>query len=220
MIEIVSVNMVESMAKIMVGVTVVSIVSVSEVRLFVKAVLDVVAVISEASVLSVSVVTLVSEVVAKAMVSKEERVRLSLLSKLLDILKFSTISGLILMWAHWSVSFWENTLVGVAIVVVFSTSVVPLVGGFDMVGSGVEVVGWVSSVVGICVAELMMRGSVVWGGMDIVVRIMSPEVLVVWCSAMMSIGEPVETTVVWGSVSVSEESVAGFFSGGSGCDNC
>ena len=74
MIEIVSVNMVESMAKIMVGVTVVSIVSVSEVRLFVKAVLDVVAVISEASVLSVRVVALVSEVVAKAVVSKEERV--------------------------------------------------------------------------------------------------------------------------------------------------
>ena len=106
-----SVNMVESMAKIMVSVTVVSIVSVSEVRLFVEAVLDVVAVISEASVLSVRVVALVSEVVAKAVVSKEERVRLCLLSKLLDILKFSTISGLILMWAHWSVSFWENTLV-------------------------------------------------------------------------------------------------------------
>ena len=74
MIEIVSVNMIESMAKIMVGVTVVSIVAVSEVRLFVKAMLDVVAIISEASVLSVCVVTLVSEVVAKAVVSKEERV--------------------------------------------------------------------------------------------------------------------------------------------------
>ena len=66
--------MVESMAKIMVGVTVVSIVAVSEVRLFIEAVLDVVAVISEARVLSVRVVALVSEVVAKAVVSKEERV--------------------------------------------------------------------------------------------------------------------------------------------------
>ena len=74
MIEIVSVNMVESMAKIMMGVTVVSIVAVSEVRLLVEAVLDVVAIIPEASVLSVRVVTLVSEVVAKAVVSKEERV--------------------------------------------------------------------------------------------------------------------------------------------------
>ena len=74
MIEIVSVNMVESMAKIMVGVTVVSIVSVSEVRLFVEAVLDVVAVISEASVLAVHVMALVSEVVAEAVVSEEQRV--------------------------------------------------------------------------------------------------------------------------------------------------
>lgn len=74
MIEIVSVNMVESMAKIVMGVAMVSIVAVSEVWLFVEAVLDVVAVISEAGVLTVHVMALVSEVVAEAVVSEEQRV--------------------------------------------------------------------------------------------------------------------------------------------------
>ena len=60
-------------------------------------------------------------------------------------------------------SLWENTLVRVAIVVVLSASVVSLVRGLNVVWSGVEVVGWVSSVVGICVAELIVRGCVVWG---------------------------------------------------------
>ena len=107
-----------------------------------------------------------------------------------------------------------------AIVVVVSASVISLVGGLNVVGSGVEVVGWVSSVVSFCMAELVMRSSVVRGGMDVVVRIMSPEVLVVWSGAMMGISEAVEAAVVWGSVSVSKEGVAGFFSGGSGCNNC
>ena len=66
--------MVESMAKIVMGIAMVSIVAVSEVRLLVKAVLDVVAVISEASVLAVHVMALVSEVVAEAVVSEEQRV--------------------------------------------------------------------------------------------------------------------------------------------------
>ena len=74
MIEIVSVNMVESMAKIVMGIAMVSIVAVSEVWLFVEAVLDVMAVISEASVLAVHVMALVSEVVAEAVVSEEQRV--------------------------------------------------------------------------------------------------------------------------------------------------
>ena len=74
MIEIVSVNVVESMAKIVMGIAMVSIVAVSEVWLFVEAVLDVVAVISEASVLAVHVMALVSEVVAEAVVSEEQRV--------------------------------------------------------------------------------------------------------------------------------------------------
>ena len=74
MIEIVSVNMVESMAKIVMGVAMVSIVAVSEMWLFVEAVLDVVAVISEAGVLTVHVMALVSEVVAEAVVSEEQRV--------------------------------------------------------------------------------------------------------------------------------------------------
>ena len=74
MIEIVSVNVVESMAKIVMSVAMVSIVAVSEVWLFVEAVLDVVAVISEASVLAVHVMALVSEVVAEAVVSEEQRV--------------------------------------------------------------------------------------------------------------------------------------------------
>ena len=74
MIEIVSVNVVESMAKIVMSVAMVSIVAVSEVWLFVEAVLDVMAVISEASVLAVHVMALVSEVVAEAVVSEEQRV--------------------------------------------------------------------------------------------------------------------------------------------------
>lgn len=74
MIEIVSVNMVESMAKIVMGIAMVSIVAVSEVWLFVEAVLDVMAIISEAGVLAVHVMALVSEVVAEAVVSEEQRV--------------------------------------------------------------------------------------------------------------------------------------------------
>ena len=74
MIEIVSVNVVESMAKIVMSVAMVSIVAVSEVWLFVETVLDVMAVISEASVLAVHVMALVSEVVAEAVVSEEQRV--------------------------------------------------------------------------------------------------------------------------------------------------
>ena len=74
MIEIVSVNMVESMAKIVMGIAMVSVVTVSEVWLFVETVLDVMAVISEAGVLAVHVMALVSEVVAEAVVSEEQRV--------------------------------------------------------------------------------------------------------------------------------------------------
>ena len=74
MIEIVSVNVVESMSKIVMGIAMVSIVAVSEVWLFVETVLDVMAVISEASVLAVHVMALVSEVVAEAVVSEEQRV--------------------------------------------------------------------------------------------------------------------------------------------------
>ena len=66
--------MVESMAKIVMGIAMVSIVTVSEVWLFVEAVLDVMAVISEPGVLAVHVMALVSEVVAEAVVSEEQRV--------------------------------------------------------------------------------------------------------------------------------------------------
>ena len=66
--------MVESMAKIVMGIAMVSIVAVSEVWLFVEAVLDVMAIISEAGVLAVHVMALVSEVVAEAVVSEEQRV--------------------------------------------------------------------------------------------------------------------------------------------------
>ena len=66
--------MVESMAKIVMGVAMVSIVAVSEMWLFIEAVLDVVAVISEAGVLTVHVMALMSEVVAEAVVSEEQRV--------------------------------------------------------------------------------------------------------------------------------------------------
>jgi hypothetical protein len=37
---------------------------------------------------------------------------------------------------------------------------------------------------------------------------------------MMGISISVEAAMVWGSVSVSEESVALFFGGANGCDNC
>ena len=89
-----------------------------------------------------------------------------------------------------------------------------------MVRSSVVIIGWVSGVVSISVAILVMRSSVVWGSMNIVVGIVSPEVLVMWSDAMMGISISVEAAMVWGSMSVSEESVALFFSGANGCDNC
>jgi hypothetical protein len=54
----------------------------------------------------------------------------------------------------------------------------------------------------------------------VVWSVMSPEVLVVWSGSMMDICVSVSTGMVWGSVSVSVEGVASFFSGGSGCNNC
>ena len=62
------------MAKIVMGIAMVSIVAVGEVWLFVEAVLDVVAIISKAGVLAVHIMALVSEVVAEAVVSEEQRV--------------------------------------------------------------------------------------------------------------------------------------------------
>jgi hypothetical protein len=54
----------------------------------------------------------------------------------------------------------------------------------------------------------------------VVWSVMSPEVLVMWSDSMMDISVSVSTGMVWGSVSVSVEGVASFFSGGSGCNNC
>ena len=111
-------------------------------------------------------------------------------------------------------SLWENSLIGMAIVMSISTSVVSLMGRFNVVWSGVMVHRWVGSVVGISMAVSgMMRGLVVWS-------VMSPEVLVVWSGSMMGISVSVEVAMVWGRVSVSEEGIASFFSGGSGCNNC
>ena len=111
-------------------------------------------------------------------------------------------------------SLWENSLIGMAIVMSLTTSVVSLMGRFNVVWSGVMVHRWVGSVVGISMAVSgMMRGLVVWS-------VMSPEVLVVWSGSMMGISVSVEAAMVWGLVSVSEEGIASFFSGGSGCNNC
>ena len=112
-------------------------------------------------------------------------------------------------------SLWENSLIGVAIVMSITTSVVSLMGGFNVVWSGVMVHRWVRSVVSISMAISVgaMSGLVVWS-------VMSPEVLVVWSGSMMGISVSVEAAMVWDSVSVSVEGVASFFSGGSGCNNC
>ena len=112
-------------------------------------------------------------------------------------------------------SLWENSLVGVAIVMSITTSVVSLMGRFNVVWGGVMVHRWVGSVVSISMAVSVgaMRGLVVWS-------VMSPEVLVMWSGSMMGISVSVEAAMVWGSVSVSVEGVASFFSGGNGCNNC
>ena len=111
-------------------------------------------------------------------------------------------------------SLWENSLIGMAIVMSLTTSVVSLMGRFNVVWSGVMVSRWVGSMVGISMTVGgMMRGLVVWS-------VMSPEVLVVWSGSMMGISVSVEAAMVWGLVSVSEEGIASFFSGGSGCNNC
>ena len=110
-------------------------------------------------------------------------------------------------------SLWENSLIRVTIVMSITTSVVSLMGRFNVVWSGVMVHRWVGSMVGISMAVCaMMRGLVVWS-------VMSPEVLVVWSGSMMGIPVSVEAAMVWGRVSVSEESIASFFSGGNGCNN-
>ena len=110
-------------------------------------------------------------------------------------------------------SLWENSLIRVTIVMSITTSVVSLMGRFNVVWSGVMVHRWVGSMVGISMAVCaMMRGLVVWS-------VMSPEVLVVWSGSMMGISVSVEVAMVWGRVSVSEESIASFFSGGNGCNN-
>ena len=110
-------------------------------------------------------------------------------------------------------SLWENSLIRVTIVMSITTSVVSLMGRFNVVWSGVMVHRWVGSMVGISMAVCaMMRGLVVWS-------VMSPEVLVVWSGSMMGISVSVEATMVWGRVSVSKESIASFFSGGNGCNN-
>ena len=111
-------------------------------------------------------------------------------------------------------SLWENSLIRMAIVMSLTTSVVSLMGRFNVVWSGVMVHRWMGGMVGISMAVCaMMRGVVVWS-------VMSPEVLVVWSGSMMGFSVSVEVAMVWGRVSVSEEGIAGFFCSGSGCNNC
>ena len=167
---VVSIDMsLESVTKFMVVISMVAIVTILEMWLFVKSVLNVVAIISESSVFTMHVVALMAEVVTETMVSDEQWVRLASLSELLGVLDLGAICSLVLMWAHISVSLWENTLIRVTIVMVFSTGVVSLVGGLNVVRSSIMVIGWVSGVVSISVVQLVMRSSVVWGGMNIVV---------------------------------------------------
>ena len=124
--EVVSINMsFKSMSKIMVGI--VTFMTILEMWLFVKSVLDMMTIISEASVFTMHVVAFVTETMSESVLSNEHWVGFGCFSELLCVLDLSAICSLVLMWGHLSVSFWENTLIRVSIVMMFSSSVVSLV---------------------------------------------------------------------------------------------
>ena len=125
-VEVVSIYMsFKSMSKIMVAI--VTFMTILEMWLFVKSVLDMVAIISESSVFTVHIVAFVTEVMTESVLSNEHWVGFGSLSKLLGVLNLGAICSLVLMWGHLSVSFWENTLIRVSIVMIMSTGVVSLV---------------------------------------------------------------------------------------------
>ena len=125
-VEVVSIYMsFKSMSKIMVAI--VTFMTILEMWLFVKSVLDMMAIISEPSVFTVHIVAFVTEVMTESVLSNEHWVGFGSLSKLLGVLNLGAICSLVLMWGHLSVSFWENTLIRVSIVMIMSTGVVSLV---------------------------------------------------------------------------------------------
>ena len=124
--EVVSINMsFKSMSKIMVGI--VTFMTILEMWLFVKSVLDMMTIISEASVFTMHVVAFVTETMSESVLSNEHWVGFGCLSELLGVFDLGAICSLVLMWGHLSVSFWENTLIRVSIVMIMSTGVVSLV---------------------------------------------------------------------------------------------
>ena len=126
-VEVVSIYMsFKSMSKIMVAI--VTFMTILEMWLFVKSVLDMVAIISESGVFTMHIVAFVTgEVMTESVLSNEHWVGFGSLSELLGVLNLGAICSLVLMWGHLSVSFWENTLIRVSIVMMFSTGVVSLV---------------------------------------------------------------------------------------------
>ena len=125
-VEVVSIYMsFKSMSKIMVAI--VTFMTILEMWLFVKSVLDMMAIISEPSVFTVHIVAFVTEVMTESVLSNEHWVGFGSLSKLFGVLNLGAICSLVLMWGHLSVSFWENTLIRVSIVMIMSTGVVSLV---------------------------------------------------------------------------------------------
>ena len=125
-VEVVSIYMsFKSMSKIMVAI--VTFMTILEMWLFVKSVLDMMTIISETSVFTMHVVAFVTETMSKSVLSNEHWVGFGSLSELLGVLDLGAICSLVLMWGHLSVSFWENTLIRVSIVMIMSTGVVSLV---------------------------------------------------------------------------------------------
>ena len=125
-VEVVSIYMsFKSMSKIMVGI--VTFMTILEMWLFVKSVLDMMTIISETSVFTMHVVAFVTETMSESVLSNEHWVGFGSLSELFSVLDLGAICSLVLMWGHLSVSFWENTLIRVSIVMMFSTGVVSLV---------------------------------------------------------------------------------------------
>ena len=125
-VEVVSIYMsFKSMSKIMVAI--VTFMTILEMWLFVKSVLDMMTIISETSVFTMHVVAFVTETMSESVLSNEHWVGFGCLSELFSVFDLGAICSLVLMWGHLSVSFWENTLIRVSIVMMFSTGVVSLV---------------------------------------------------------------------------------------------
>jgi hypothetical protein len=122
-VEVVSIYMsFKSMSKIMLSI--VTFMTILEMWLFVKSVLDMMTIISKTCVFTMHVVAFVTELMSESVLSNEHWVGFGSLSELLSVLDLGAICSLVLMWGHLRVSFWENTLIRVSIVMMFSTGVV------------------------------------------------------------------------------------------------